>query len=167
MAQRIAAAATLRGKFRLRSGQVSDVYFDKYRLESDPILFRAIVLAMKSMVPQGVDGLAGLELGGVPLAVMLSQELQVPAYFVRKKAKEYGTCRLAEGGEVGRRHLVILEDVVTTAGQVVASTEELRKLGAIVTHALCVIDRDQGGSARASAAGLELRSLFRVNEMES
>src|SRR6266508_3593456 len=123
LARAIRAAAQLRGTFRLRSGQVSDVYFDKYRFESEPVLLREMVLSMQHLVPQGIDGLAGLELGGVPLAALLSQELRIPTYFVRKKAKEYGTCQLAEGGEVRGKHLLVVEDVVTSAGQVLAMSQ--------------------------------------------
>ena len=61
--------------------------------------------------------LAGLELGGVPLATMLSQLTGFPAMFVRKEAKTYGTCRLAEGGELDGRRLAVVEDVVTSAGR--------------------------------------------------
>jgi len=144
---------------------VSDVYFDKYRFESEPVLLREIVLSMQHLVPQGIDGLAGLELGGVPLAALLSQELRIPTYFVRKKAKEYGTCQLAEGGEVRGKHLLVVEDVVTSAGQVLALSEGLRSLGAVVPHALCVIDREEGGPARLNTAGIELRALFRMSDL--
>ena len=50
--------------------------------------------------PPGVDALAGLEMGGIPIATMLSQFTGLPVLFVRKKAKDYGTCKIAEGGQV-------------------------------------------------------------------
>ena len=68
------------------------------------------------LVPAGIDALAGLELGGVPLATMISQVCGLPARFVRKEAKTYGTCRLAEGGELDGERLCIIEDVVTSGG---------------------------------------------------
>src|SRR6185436_1009534 len=99
LARRIHAAAHLTGTFTLRSGAVSNEYFDKYRFESDPALLRAIAEAAADLVPAGIDALAGLELGGVPLATMLSQVANLPVVFVRKQAKTYGTCRCG-----GRRH---------------------------------------------------------------
>ena len=90
--------------------------------------------------------MAGLELGGVPLATMLSARTGLPAYFVRKEPKKYGTEKVCEGGDVEGRALVIIEDVVTTAGQMVLSAQDLRAEGAVVEHALCVIDREGGGS---------------------
>ena len=95
LASRVHASSHLTGSFRLRSGQTSSEYFDKYLFESDPVLLRTIAEALAPLVPHGVDALAGLELGGVPIATMLSQVTGIPARFVRKEAKTYGTCRLA------------------------------------------------------------------------
>jgi orotate phosphoribosyltransferase len=75
----------------LRSGRVSGEYFDKYLFESDPVLLRQVTGQMKTLLPPGTGFLGGLELGGVPLAVMLSQVTGIPALFVRKEAKRYGT----------------------------------------------------------------------------
>jgi orotate phosphoribosyltransferase len=72
LAARVFAASYLTGTFVLRSGRTADHYFDKYRFESDPALLREIVDALVPLVPAGTEGLAGLELGGVPLATMLS-----------------------------------------------------------------------------------------------
>ena len=77
--------------------------------------------------------------------------------FVRKDAKAYGTCRLAEGGDVDGERLVVVEDVVTSGGQVVMSCADLRERGAEIVRVLCVIDREAGGAAALQAEGLELR----------
>lgn len=153
------------GAFTLRSGLTAAEYFDKYRFESDPVLLRAICQALLPLLPPDVDALAGLELGGVPLATVLSQQTGHPAVFVRKQAKTYGTCELAEGGDIAGRRLVIVEDVVTTAGQIIESTRELRARGARVAHALAVIDRGQGGAAKLAAEGVELRALFSIDDL--
>ena len=64
------------------------------------MLLRSVAEALVPLVPDGTEVLAGLELGGIPIATMLSQLTGLPALFVRKEAKTYGTCRLAEGGDV-------------------------------------------------------------------
>jgi orotate phosphoribosyltransferase len=122
---------------------------------------------MVSLLPTDVDALAGLELGGVPLATLLSQRTGLPTLFVRKKAKDYGTCRLAEGGDVQGRRLAIIEDVVTTGGQIITSAEALRAAGAHIDVVVCVIDREAGGAARLTAAGLTLRSLFTMSSLRA
>ena len=166
LAEAIYRRSLLRGRFVLRSGQVSDRYFDKYLFESEPELLAAIAEAMVPLVPDGVDAIAGLELGGIPLAVMLSQRTGLPTRFVRKKAKEYGTCRLAEGGEVEGLRLLVVEDVITSGGQVVLSSQDLRGLGARVEQALCVIDREAGGAPNLAEAGVRLTPLFTMSELE-
>jgi orotate phosphoribosyltransferase len=165
LATAIYDCAHLTGQFTLRSGARSAEYFDKYRFEADPVLLRRIAEALAPLVPAGTDALAGLELGGVPLAVMLSQVTGIPVCFVRKEAKTYGTCQLAEGAPTEGRRLTVVEDVVTSGGQVVASCGELRDRGAVVETALCVIDREAGGRAALAALGVELRPLFRMSEL--
>lgn len=164
LARRIRSAAHLTGHFVLRSGAESTEYFDKYLFEADPPLLWDIAEAMAPMVPD-VDALAGLELGGVPLAVVLSQVTGLPARFVRKEPKPYGTGRLAEGGEIEGLRLVIIEDVVTSGGQVRVSAAELRARGAIVDEVLCVIDREAGGADRLAADDLKLSALFTASEL--
>ena len=165
LARRIYDIAHLTGQFTLRSGATSTEYFDKYRFESDPSLLRDIAAAMAPLLPPGVDALAGLELGGVPLATALSFETGLPALFVRKQAKTYGTCQLAEGGSVDGKRVVVVEDVVTSGGQVIASSADLRDLGAKIDTVVCVIDRESGGPEKLAAEGLDLRPLFRMSDL--
>jgi orotate phosphoribosyltransferase len=166
LASSVATVATLRGEFRLRSGALTTDYLDKYRFESDPALLAALADAMARLIPSGIDALAGLELGGIPLATALSLHTGRPVLFVRKRAKDYGTCRLAEGGEVAGRRLLIVEDVVTSGGQVIASCEQLRALGGIIEHALCVIDREAGGRKALDECRIELLPLFTRSDLE-
>ena len=98
---------------------------------------------------------------------MLSQLTGIPALFVRKEAKTYGTCQLAEGGVIDGTRLTVVEDVVTSGGQVITSCGDLRDRGAIVEHALCVIDRESGGPAGLADIGVELRPLFTMTELKA
>jgi orotate phosphoribosyltransferase len=166
LARQIDAVSRLHGQFRLRSGAVSAEYFDKYQFESDPKLLTAIADALAALIPPGIHVLAGLELGGLPLATALSIRTGLPAVFVRKQAKSYGTCRLAEGCEISGRRLLVVEDVVTSGGQVLASCENLRRFGAIVEDVLCVVDRQVGGPEALAAAGLKLRSLLTKKDLD-
>ena len=113
LAKKIYDIAHLTGEFKLRSGQVSNEYFDKYRFEAQPTLLREIAKQMAPLIPAGTEILAGLEMGGIPIATALSLETGLPCVFVRKEAKEYGTCKFAEGleisgkkvCEIGRAHV--------------------------------------------------------------
>ena len=166
LANRIDRVSRQHGSFRLRSGAVSGEYFDKYQFESDPALLLEIADGLAARIPENTEILAGLELGGIPVATALSIRTGLPVVFVRKHAKDYGTCRLGEGVEISGRRLLIVEDVVTSGGQILASCEELRRAGAIVEHVVCVIDRQAGGTEALTAAGLDLRSLFTKKDLD-
>lgn len=166
LARAVYDTAHITGTFTLRSGTVSHEYFDKYLFEAKPELLRAIAEGMAAQLPDGIDALAGLEMGGIPLVTMISQISGLPALFVRKEAKKYGTAKLAEGGEVQGRRLLIVEDVITSGGQVVISTGQLRELGATVEQCVCVIDREAGGRERLDEGGIALTSLFTMTELK-
>jgi orotate phosphoribosyltransferase len=116
-------------------------------------------------VPEGTEVLAGLELGGIPIVTALSLRTGLPAAFVRKQAKPYGTRRLAEGADVTGRRVLVVEDVATTAGQMLLSTKDLRDGGADVGHALVVIDRLAGGREALAGIGVELHALFTRDDL--
>jgi orotate phosphoribosyltransferase len=166
LARRIYDVSHLTGSFTLRSGAVSDQYFDKYRFEADPALLAEIAAAVAALVPAESDALAGLELGGVPIATMAAQVLGLPARFVRKAAKSYGTCEIAEGGAVGGMRLCIIEDVVTSGGAVLDAAAALRDRGAVVGSVVCVIDRESGGRENLAAADLELHAVFTMSDLQ-
>ena len=167
LARRIYEVAHLTGTFTLRSGRVSNEYFDKYQFESDPVLLDAIARAMARLVPDDTEVLAGLELGGIPVVTALARVTGLPAAFVRKTAKEYGTARFAEGAAVAGRRVLIVEDVITSGGQVVLSTADLRGIGAIVDDVVCVIDRSEGGTEALAAEGLTLHSVVARPDLDA
>ncbi|MGX1548752.1 orotate phosphoribosyltransferase [Streptomyces adustus] len=167
LARRIHAASHLTGQFTLRSGRTATEYFDKYRFEADPVLLDDIARRMAPLVPSGTQVLAGLEMGGIPVVTALGRHTGLPCAFVRKQAKPYGTCRLAEGAEVAGRKVLVIEDVVTSGGQIVLSTADLRNLGAQVDEALCVVDREQGGAETLKAEGISLLSLLSAEDLRA
>ncbi|NCN40725.1 orotate phosphoribosyltransferase [bacterium] len=159
--EKVIEICRLEGEFLLRSGQTATHYFDKYRFEAQPTLLKPIAHFLKDLIPKDTEVLAGLEMGGIPIATALSLETNLPVIFVRKKAKEYGTCKIAEGlGSLQGKKVCVIEDVITTGGQVLLSTEDLRKEGALVSHVLCVILRNQEGVKKLSSANLHLSALF-------
>ena len=169
LAKRIYDTAHITGDFLLRSGARSIEYFDKYLFEADPCLLKHIALGMVEHVPKDIDALAGLEMGGIPIATMLSQLTGLPVLFVRKQAKEYGTCKIAEGGMVKGRKLLIVEDVVTSGGAILDAAKALREEGAELAQVVCVIDRQTDNKANLALAklGLELKPLFTMKELKA
>lgn len=167
LAAAIYDTAHITGDFLLRSGARSTEYFDKYLFEAKPELLRVIAEHLAPLIPAGTDVLCGLELGGVPLATALSLHTGIPAAFVRKKAKEYGTCKIAEGSDINGKNILVVEDVITSGGQVVLSAKDLRAHGATILGAVCVIDRESGGASALQAIDIPLTPLFTMTELKT
>jgi len=166
LARAIDEACRLEGEFVLRSGQTVREYFDKYLFESKPALLRWVAEAMVPLLPGDTQLLGGLELGGVPIATMLSSVTGLPALFVRKRAKEYGTRRLAEGADVAGRTVTIIEDVITTGGAVRDATIALRAAGASVHTAICAIDRSETSDGPLADLSLGTRSVLTRDDLD-
>ncbi|SCL70422.1 orotate phosphoribosyltransferase [Micromonospora chersina] len=167
LARDIDATCRLTGRFVLRSGRTADEYFDKYQFEADPVLLDRVAASLARLVPPGTEVLAGLEMGGIPVVTALARHVGLPCAFVRKTAKAYGTARLAEGADIAGRRVLVVEDVLTSGGQVVISTGQLRELGATVEHALCVIDRGEGGAEALADHGIALRALLTRADLDA
>jgi orotate phosphoribosyltransferase len=160
LAEKVNTVSRLEGTFTLRSGQLASHYFDKYRFEADPALLRSIAERMVDLLPPGTEVLAGLELGGVPIATAMSLQSGLPVVFVRKEAKTYGTCRAVEGGDIWGRRTVIVEDVISTGGAVRDATALLRDQGAELLGVVCAIWRGDGRARIQGVEGLQVTPLF-------
>lgn len=166
LAQQIAAVATLEGEFTLRSGQMTRTYFDKYRFEGRPDLLKPLAKAMAELLPSGTEIIAGLELGGVPLVTAISLETGLPAAFVRKEAKTYGTCRAIEGQDVAGKKLTLIEDIITTGGAVSDAYDHTTKEGAEIIAVICAIWRGEGAPHIANTPNLPVLSVFTREDLE-
>ena len=167
LAKNLYRTAYITGTFKLRSGTTSNEYFDKYRFEAQPNLLRAIAKELAPLIPPRTEILAGLEMGGIPIATALSLESGIPCVFVRKEAKAYGTCQLAEGLDINGKKVCVIEDVITTGGQVIISTKDLRERGAIINNILCVLLRGEPNASWISELGINLNWLFTMDEIKS
>ena len=167
LANRILKKAKIFGSFTLRSGKLSDSYFDKYQFESDPILLQDIAVAMNKLMPYETEVLAGLEMGGIPIVTMLSNVSGLHCAFIRKEPKAHGTCKYSEGASLIDKNVLIVEDVVSSGGAIVDAVAMLRADGIKVSQALCVIDRETGAYEKLEAIGIELLSVFKQSEIDS
>jgi orotate phosphoribosyltransferase len=141
--------ALLEGDFLLRSGKRSSFYLDKYRFETRPDLLRALgerLAAVARDVEPDTVRLAGPALGAVALAASASMASDLPFIIVRGEIKEYGTANRIEGPFEREDVVCLLEDVVTSGGALAESVSALREAGLVVRHAVCVVDREEGGA---------------------
>lgn len=157
---RLAETACVNATFHLANGTQLDAYFDEYRLAADPALLRDTAAAMADLVPTSAQLLAGIELGGVPLVVALSAATGLPAVFLRRHPKGYGSRRQIEGTTLDGRRTVLVDDVVRSGGQLLTMVRTLRIAGAPVTDALCVLERPLGGRMLLAEHRVTLHSLL-------
>lgn len=165
LAADIVEAAYLEGDFVLSSGARSAFYFDKYLFETRPGILRRVATQMAPLLPDGIDRIAGPELGAVALATALSLETDLPFVIVRKGVKGYGTDRVVEGHLEKGERVAVVEDIVSTGREAIRAAERLRDVGVTVEAIVAVIDRQQGGSDNVEAAGFRLVSLFQRDEL--
>ena len=160
--------ALLEGDFVLRSGRRSSYYLDKYRFETQPALLRQLgerlAAAVRDVEPDAVR-LAGPALGAVALAASASMASGLPFIIVRGEAKEYGTANRLEGPYLPGELVCLVEDVVTSGGALAEAVSGLREGGLVVRHALCVVDREEGGADALARIGVRLHPLFRASEL--
>jgi orotate phosphoribosyltransferase len=166
LAQAIKDAAYLEGDFVLSSGKRSRYYLDKWRFETNPDLLREIARGLAGLLPSPrPDRLAGIELGGVPLAAALALETGIPYLIVRREAKGYGTGKEVEGLFNQGDRVALVEDVLTTAGQAISAAQRLAKLGLKVERVVYVIDREEGAESNLREAGFDPAMLFRKSDL--
>lgn len=162
----LVAAAYLRGDFVLSSGARSSFYFDKYLFETKPEILSRVAESLAELIPPGVDRLAGPELGAVALAAAVSLQTGLPFVIVRKASKDYGTSKAVEGEINARERVVVIEDVITTAGEALKAASRLETIGVEVVGILAVLDRQQGGISNITGAGYQAEALFRLSELD-
>jgi orotate phosphoribosyltransferase len=168
LARLLVDRALLEGDFVLRSGKRSTWYLDKYRFETEPSILRllgdSLAEAVRESEPDAVR-LACPVLGAVVLAASASLTSDLPFIIVRDEAKAYGTSNRIEGAFETGDLVCLLEDVVTTGGALVEAVSTLRGEGLVVRNAVCVVDREEGGSDALARLGVRLRALFRAEEL--
>lgn len=158
--KQILEAAYLEGDFVLRSGRRSKYYLDKYLFETRPEILSALAERFAAHVTSAVDRIVGPELGAVALAAAVSLATGKPFVIARNAKKDYGTAKQFEGELCPGEHVLLVEDVVTSGGQVLESAQALRAFGVEVEKIVAVIDRQEGGREAIEAAGFAFDSLF-------
>ncbi len=151
------------GDFVLASGKRSGYFVNIKRASTDPKVLREIAKAIAPHV--GGRKIAGMALGAVPIAVAVALETGMPYVMVRKEAKDHGARDRIEGDVAAGDEFVVVEDVATTGGSTMRVVDALRGMGAVVTKAVVVVDREEGATESLSENGVELVSIFKAKEL--
>lgn len=161
-----ACGAVRYGDFTLASGKKSKYYIDIKKASTDPKTLKLIAQQAAFRIKQmDVNIVAGVELGGVPLATAVSLETELPLLIVRKAVKGYGTKSRFVGDIKPENRLVMLEDVTTSGGSVRDAIDVIRETGASVKYVISVVDREEGAKENLNKAGTELIPLVSASDL--
>ena len=161
--------------FTLASGRTSDFYCNLKPTMLDPEGAYLIgALLADALAGIEVDLVGGLEMGAVPLAtsvaaISFARGKPLPAFFVRKAAKDHGTKSLVEGlvrgDKLAGKRVAILEDVTTTGGSSLQAIAACRAEGATIVRVITVVDRQEGAAEAFAAANAPFAALIAAAEL--
>lgn len=123
------------------SGIISPIYIDNRTLPYYPREWRVVLEGFVETAKEigEIDVIAGIESAGIPHSATLGYLLNKPSVFVRKKAKDHGTKKMVEGGNVTGKKVLLVEDLVTLGGSSLKGVNELRSANAIVENVLVIV----------------------------
>ena len=157
-------------EFKLASGKTSTFYFNmKPTMLDSEGAYLVASLILDQLEGTEADLIGGLEMGAVPIAasvaaVAFTEGRKLPAFFVRKQAKEHGTQSLIEGLMKGEslegKKVVVVEDVTTTGGSALKAAEALKTAGAAIVSVITIVDRLDGAAETFANAGLKFEPLL-------
>jgi orotate phosphoribosyltransferase len=150
------------GHFVLASGATSSYYLDVKSAMTDPVLLGLICEEIAARFPSEI--VAGVAVGGVPLAVGVSLIGKRPYAIIRSAEKDHGKSgRLI--GDVNGRDVLLVEDVTTSGGSAIYGVHALREAGASISIVVTVVDREQGATAALAKDNVTLHALVKASEI--
>jgi orotate phosphoribosyltransferase len=150
------------GDFTLASGAKSPYYVDVKTAVTHPDFLSAVASYVAGS--EKFEVIAGVAVGGVPLAVATALAAKKPYAIIRSSEKGHGKKDMIIG-QVRGRHVLLIEDVTTSGGSALYGIETLRAAGATVDRVVTVVDREQGAAAMLKERGIELVPLVKVSEL--
>ena len=146
-----------------KSGIVSPVYVDNRIFPFNPSEWQTVIEGFAELIQTNnlnAEIIAGVEAAGIPHSSALGFLLKKPSVFVRKQAKDHGTKKLVEGGNVSGRKVVLVEDLVSTGISSLSAVEMLRQEGAVVSDCLVIVSYGFTSAKQAfKDAGVKMHSL--------
>jgi orotate phosphoribosyltransferase len=150
------------GEFTLASGKKSQYYIDVKSAVTNPDLLWAIASVIEKNHP--FDVVAGVAVGGVPLAVATAMVAKKPYAIIRAAEKSHGKKDVIIGN-VKNGNVLLVEDVTTSGGSAIYGIRALRDAGAQADRVVTVVDREQGAEELLKKQGVSLFSLVKISEI--
>lgn len=160
------------GAFKLTSGKMSPYYIDLRIIPSFPDAFEKIcdcfVKFIRNEIGTGnVDRIAGIPVAGIPFASVVAFNLKKPFLYVRKGARFHGRERRIEGIIAPGNRILLMDDLVTTGLSLQKAAKAIMAEGGVVTDAVVLIDRQEGGREKLAKTIVNLHALLNITEIVS
>jgi orotate phosphoribosyltransferase len=157
------------GTFKLTSGRISPYYIDLRIIPSFPDAFQKVCdlyikLLDKDLGVENFDRIAGIPTAGMPFASVIAYHLKKPFIYIRSKVKLHGRERRIEGVIMPGNRVLLVDDLVTTGLSLRKAAKNMRAEGGVVSDALVMLDREEGGKERLLKDNIKLHYLLTASE---
>jgi orotate phosphoribosyltransferase len=157
------------GTFKLTSGRISPYYIDLRIIPSFPDAFQKVCdlyikLLEKDLGVENFDRIAGIPTAGMPFASVIAYHLKKPFIYIRSKVKLHGRERRIEGVIMPGNRVLLVDDLVTTGLSLRKAAKNMRAEGGVVSDALVMLDREEGGKERLLKDNIKLHYLLTASE---
>lgn len=160
------------GAFKLTSGKISPYYIDLRIVPSFPDAFKKIcnfhVHFVRSEIGEkNFDRIIGIPVAGIPFAALIAFETGKPFLYTRKGVRLHGRQRRIEGVLAPGNRILLIDDLITTGLSLEKAAKAVTAEGGIVTDAVVLIDRQEGGREKLEKRGIKLHALLNIREIVS
>lgn len=156
-----------------RTAVHSPIYINLRRLISNPkALARCAriikeeleaLISMRNPHVQPFTLVAGVPFGGLHVATAFSLGTTVPMIYIQPPSAK--KTALIEGVYVRGQSCLIIDDLITGGGSILETAATLSEAGLVVRDAVTLIDRQEGGQEALKAAGINLVSILRLDQI--
>ncbi len=158
------------GAFKLSSGKISPYYIDLRVIPSFPDAFQRICnfyvhFIRNEIGEKNFDRIVGIPIAGIPFAALIAYETGKPFLFTRKGISLHGRQKRIEGVLAPGDHVLLIDNLITTGLSLQKAAKAITAEGGIVTDAVVLIDRQEGGREKLERIGIKLHALLNISEI--
>ena len=152
--------------FKLKSGEMSNIYVDMRNISSYPNLINLISNKIARTVdPNDFDVICGVPYGAIPIASFISIILQKPLIIIRKEPKAHGLGKMVEGDYKKGSRCLLIEDVITTGTSLMSTINTLEVNDLTISNIKVVLQRDERGMNLLRGMGYEISSYMEIKHV--
>ena len=157
------------GAYKLSSGKITPYYIDLRIVPSFPDAFQKICTFCIDFIKQEIgvgeiDRMAGIPVAGIPFASVIAYGLKKPFLYIQKGVSLQGRQRRIEGVIAPGDRILLIDDLITTGLSLQKATKAITAEGGVITDAVVLLDRQEGGKKKLAQRNIKLHALLNVGE---